>query len=104
MSPPILGESDIAAIMDDLKRSGATVEVTFGSIKTTGLFDHDAVELFGGDMPPVIGADNILHVQATSLPGLASGNALTVDGGSYSVLKVLPYGDGAMIRVALRNA
>ena len=41
--------------------------------------------------------------RAARSPGLASGASLTVGGTAYVVLKVLPYGDGAMTRVALRK-
>jgi len=98
-----LGESDIAAMLADLAAAGGGVEVRLGETAVTGLLDREAAELFGGDMPAVISADEAVHVQSGALPGLASGEAITVDGHAYAVLKVLPYGDGAMVRIALRK-
>ena len=65
--------------------------------------DREAVEILGGEMPAVVAADEIVHLQSGVLPGLGSGAAITVDGTDYTVLKVLPYGDGAMVRIALRT-
>lgn len=98
-----LGESDIAEMLADLAQAGGGVDVTLGSTTVKGLKDHEAVELFGGDMPTVVSADDVVHVQSGVLPGLASGASLTVGGVGYVALKVLPYGDGAMTRVVLRK-
>ncbi|MFH1845186.1 MAG: hypothetical protein ABIF77_18525 [bacterium] len=98
-----LGESDITAILVDLAEAGGGVEVTLGATTVTGLLDREAVEILGGEMPAVVAADETVHVQSGALPGLVSGAAITVGGAAYTVLKVLPYGDGAMTRVALRK-
>lgn len=98
-----LGESDIAAMLEDLAAAGGGVEVRLGSTTVHGLLDREAVELFGGEMPALVAADEVVHVQSGTLPGLSAGAAITVDGVAYAVLKVLPYGDGAMTRVALRK-
>jgi hypothetical protein len=98
-----LGESDIAEMLADLALSGGGVEVTLGSTTVTGLKDHEAAELFGGDMPAIVSADEVVHIQSGVLPGLVSGASITVDGVAHLVLKVLPYGDGAMTRIALRK-
>ena len=98
-----LGESDISVMMADLASAGGGVEVILGDSKVTGLLDREAVELFGTEMPAVVAAEEIVHVQSGALPGLASGTSITVAGTGYTVLKVLPYGDGAMTRVVLRK-
>lgn len=98
-----LGESDIAAMLADLTSAGGGVEVTLGSTTVHGILDREAVELFGGEMPAVIAADEVVHVQSGALAGLASGVSITVEGVAYVVLKALPYGDGAMTRIALRK-
>ncbi len=98
-----LGESDIAAMLADLAQAGGGVDVTLGSKTVHGLLDREAAEIFGGDMPAVVSADEVIHVQSGGLPGLASGASITVGGIAYVVLKVLPYGDAAMSRVALRK-
>ncbi len=54
-------------------------------------------------MPALVAADETVHIKSGSLPGLASGVSITVGGTNYVVLKVLPYGDGAMTRIALRK-
>ncbi len=97
-----LGE-DIKAMLADLAGSVGAVEVTVGAVTVYGLLDRDVFEVLGGEMPAVVAADEVVHVQAGVLPGLQSGAAITVGGTAYVVLKVLPYGDGAMIRVALRK-
>ena len=98
-----LGETDIAAMLADLAAAGGGVDVTLGATTVTGLLDREAAELLGGEMPAVVAADEIVHVQSGTLPGLASGMPITVGGTSYVILKVLPYGDGAMTRIALRK-
>ncbi len=98
-----LGASDIAAMLADLADAEGAVEVTLGAVTTNGLLDQGAVELLGGEMPGVIGAEDIVHIRSGILPGLESGVAITVNGTSYKVLQVLPYGDGAMTRIALRK-
>jgi hypothetical protein len=97
------GEADIAAIMADLAEAGACVEVQFDGQKTQGLYDHEAVEILGAEMPAIVAADQVVHIQQGQLQGLDSGALVIVDGVSYRILKALPYGDGAMVRVALRQ-
>ena len=98
-----LGESDIPVILADLAAAGGGVEVTLGGITVMGLLDRDATEVLGGEMPAVVTAEQAVHVQSGMLPGLQPGAAITVSGTAYVVLKVLPYGDGAMARVLLRT-
>jgi len=100
-----LGESDIDAMLADLAEADSTVEVTLGATTVTGLFDRAAVQFFDGDMPTVISESEAVHVRAGSLPGLEPGASITITIGTtsttYSVLRVLKYGDGAMERIAL---
>lgn len=98
-----LGGFDIAAMLADLAEAGGVVEVTLGDVTVFGLLDREAVEILGGEMPAIVAADEIVHVQSGVLPGLQSGASITVGGTAYTALKVLPYGDGAMVRVALRT-
>lgn len=97
------GESDITAMLADLAEAGATVAVTIGETTVNGLLDHQAVEVLGDEMPGVIANEKGVHVKTGSLPGLASGAAITVGGTAYIVRESLPYGDGAMTRIALRT-
>ena len=98
-----LGDEDVGAMLADLAEAGGGVDVTLGTMTVTGLLDREAVEIFGGEMPAVVAADEIVHVRSGALPGLASGTPVTVGGVDYVVLKVLSYGDGAMTRIALRK-
>ena len=98
-----LGDEDVGAMLADLAEAGGGVDVTLGTMTVTGLLDREAVEIFGGEMPAVVAADEIVHVRSGALPGLASGAPVTVGGVDYVVLKVLSYGDGAMTRIALRK-
>lgn len=97
----VLGEGDIEEMLEDLAEAQGAVEVTLGAYTVTGLFDRAAVQIFDGDMPTIVPDGETVHVKAGSLPGLAPDAALVVDGVAYRVNKVLPYGDGAMIRVEL---
>lgn len=98
-----LCEADVAAMLSDLAEAGGGVDVTLGATTVTGLLDREAVEILGGEMPAVVAADEIVHIRSGALSGLASGAPVTVGGVDYVVLKVLPYGDGAMTRIALRK-
>ncbi len=98
----VFGGLDIPAMLADLAEADGVVEVTLGGTTVFGLLDREAIEILGGEMPAVVAADEIVHVQSGALPGLKSGVPITVDGTAYVVLKVLPYGDGAMVRVVLR--
>lgn len=91
-------------MLADLDSADGAVEVIFGALSTTGLFDRAAVQFFDGDMPTMIAEGEAIRIQDGSLPGLAPEDSITVAGTSYGVLRMLPYGDGAMIRVALTKA
>lgn len=99
-----LGDADITEILADLAEAGGAVEVTFGAITVTGLFDRAAVQFFDGEMATLIAEGEAVHIKAGSLSGLEPAAAITVDGTSYKVLRILSYGDGAMQRIALTNA
>ena len=99
-----LGGADIAEMLKDLAAAGGTVDVVFGSTTVYGILDKDAVEIFGEEMPPIIGADEVVQVQSGAFTDLVPGSSLTVGGVSYKALKgPMPYGDGAMVRIPLRN-
>jgi hypothetical protein len=99
----VLGGDDIPAILADLKALGATVDVVFGSLSTTGLRDSEATEIFGGDTPPVVAGEESVHVQTGVLTAITSGSSITVDAVSWIVREAMPYGDGAMTRLVLRK-
>ncbi len=96
-----LGEADINEILADLAEANSAVAVTHNGTTTTGLFDRVALQIFDGEMPTTIPDGETVHIAAGSLPDLAPGVAITVDGVAFNVLRVLPYGDGAMERIAL---
>lgn len=97
----ILGEADIGPMLADILAMGGAVAVTFGSTTVAGLYDRDAVEIFGADTGPTIAEELVVHIQAGRLPGLVSGSTITVDGAAHRVTRVLPYGDGAMARIVM---
>lgn len=97
----ILGESDIAAMLADLDLADGAVEVVSGAYSTTGLFDRAALQIFDGEMPTTVADGEAIHIEAGSLPGLSPGGDLTVGGLTHKVRALLPYGDGAMLRVSL---
>lgn len=97
----ILGEADLVVMFADLAEAGATVAVMHEGTTVDGLLDESAVEIFGDNAPPVIATDESVVVIMSQLPGLEAGDAITVDGVAKKVLKVLPYGDGAIGQVAL---
>lgn len=98
-----LGDTDIASVLTDLEQCGGTVEVLFGGVTVPGLWDHDAVELLEGAGPGVVANEKAVHVQASALTGLASGEAITVEETTYTIREALPYGDGALVRIMLRD-
>lgn len=98
------GDADIGAVLEDLEQCGATVEVTLGGTTAQGLWDHDALEILEGAGPGVVANEKAVHVQASSMPEVDSGASITVAGETYTVREALPYGDGAMIRIALRES
>lgn len=98
-----LGDSDIDAMLTDLSALDGTVDVTIGGTTVKGLYDEEAQELLGGDMPGVIGTDKVVHVKTGALSGLVPGVSITVGGTAYKAREVLPYGDGAMTRVFLSS-
>lgn len=98
----VLGAADIAEVLADLAAAGGAVEVTLGSTTVTGLFDRTTIQIFDGDMPTALVDGESVHIQAGTLPGLKPGSALTVDDVAYKALRVLAYGEGAMVRIALR--
>ena len=99
--PGILGEADIPAMIADLADADSAVEVTLGATTVMGLFDRAAVQFFDGEMATLIAPGEAVHIPADSLPDLEPGAAVTVEGVSFKVLRILPYGDGAMVRIAL---
>jgi len=98
-----LGASDIAAMLADLADAEGAVKVKLGGITVNGLLDEEAVELLGTEMPGVIAADLLVHIATDSLPGLTSGSTVSVDNVPYKTLNAKVYGDGAMMRIALRT-
>jgi len=99
--PSILGNSDIGEMIEDLAQAGGAVEVRFGSATTWGLFDRASAELFAGEMPTLVADAEGVHIKSGSLPGIASGSDVTVDGTAYKVMKVILHGDGGMQWLAL---
>jgi len=102
----ILGEEDIDEMLADQLMVDGAVEVTLGATKVTGLLDRAAVQFYDGEMPTMIAEGEAVHVKTGSLPGLEEENApISVTEGTttthYTVLRLLPYGDGAMTRIAL---
>lgn len=67
------------------------VVVTRGSATTTGVLDMPSEVIAGG---MVITTDYALTVKSSALPGLAYGDALTVDGAAYTVREVRAQDDG----------
>lgn len=98
-----LGDTDVGAVLTDLEQCGGTVEVIFGGTPVPGLWDHDAVELLEGAGPGIVANEKAVHVQASALSGLASGASITVDGTTYTIREALPYDDGGLVRIMLRD-
>lgn len=98
-----LGSADLAVMLADLAAAGGGVSVTLGATTVTGLMDREAMQVLEGDMPGGIADERAVHVETGALTGLTSGSAITVDGTAYVVREALPYGDGAMTRIALRT-
>lgn len=75
--------------------SNLTVPVVFGATTTRGLFDHEAALVDDGMGNEVKREQRKVTVRTGSLPSTCKqGSTLTVDGASYEVRAVLPFGDG----------
>jgi len=81
----------------------ATLNISGTIYTVNGLRDRDAIEFFGGEGTGVQATDDAVHVQASALPGLEVGSAITIDGTSFTVHAIQPYSDGAMIRILPRT-
>lgn len=90
---------DITAMLDELG-----VSVTLGANETKGLVDYADELLLESDVSASIGRMLAVTIKTGSLPGLAVGSTLTVDGSAYKAREVLRIGDGALTRVLLGGA
>jgi hypothetical protein len=88
--------SDITAMLDELG-----VSVTLGTNETKGLVDYADELVLETDVTASVGRMIAVTIKTGSLPGLAIGSALTVDGSPYKAREVLRIGDGALTRVML---
>jgi riboflavin synthase alpha subunit len=74
------------------------VSVTDGTTATTGILDRPGEVIAGGQ---VVSIEYALTVKSSAYPSLKFGDALTVDGASYTVRHVQPADDGAFSLVYL---
>jgi hypothetical protein len=85
-------------MLEDMGMDGAggTVEVTHGSATTLGLYDKAGVGIFDGEMSGVTAEGESVLIVAGSLPNVAPGEAITVDGVAFKVRSgPRAIGDGA---------
>jgi len=94
-----LGDSDIAAILADLKILGEAVDVVLGGTTTQGVLRLN-YELLGFEGQQVERVPAVT-IKTGSLPGLAIGSTLTVGGVSYTARDVWPGDDGGLTDVIL---
>ena len=82
------------------------VDVTIGGVTKKGLVDTpDRVLLeVMGDRAGVIGAMISVLLKTNDFPGLKVGDALVVDGATYTARERLREGDGALVRVMCKKA
>jgi hypothetical protein len=90
---------DITAMLDELG-----VSVILGTNETKGVVDYADELVLETDVTASVGRMIAVTIKTGSLPGLAIGSALTVDGGNYKAREVLRIGDGALTRVMLGGA
>jgi hypothetical protein len=88
--------SDIMAMLDELG-----VSVSLGANETKGLIDYADELVLETDVTASVGKMMAVTIKTGSLPGLAVGMALTVDGVNYKAREVLRTGDGALTRIML---
>ncbi len=91
--------SDITTMLDELG-----VNVILGANETKGLVDYADELVLETDVTASVGKMIAVTIKTGSLPGLAVGAALTVDGVVYKAREVLRLGDGALTRVMLGGA
>lgn len=94
------GASDIPALLAD-----TGVDVIFGAVTVKGLLDREVpeallpIEESGGVAETV----SSVVIKTGSLPGIAGGSAITVDGVSWKVRSVRPMEDGELTMLLVRR-
>jgi hypothetical protein len=88
--------SDITAMLDELG-----VSVILSANETKGFVDYADELVLETDVTASVGRMIAVTVKTGSLPGLAIGSALIVDGSAYKAREVLRIGDGALTRIML---
>lgn len=88
--------SDIKAVLDELG-----VSVILSANETKGLIDYADELVLETDVTASVGRMIAVTIKTGSLPGLAVGSAITVDGSPYKAREVLRLGDGALTRIML---
>lgn len=94
------GDDDLAMMLSD----AFAVAVTFGATTTSGIVGFHDVQQFDEDgSVRVIGRERAVTLTTAEAASLATGDAITVDGSSYTVREKLAQTDGATTLVFLRG-
>lgn len=101
MSPTYFEEGDVTAMIED---SPDAVDVTIGSTTVKGLRDTVDPEVLAGEGTMARGKQREVSVATDSLPGLAKGAAITVEGESFKVSDFEQVEDGALTVIRVREA
>jgi hypothetical protein len=76
------------------------VLAVFGARTAMVLLDMPGEEIFGGMQQST---EYAITYRSTDLPGLAAGDAGTVDGVAYKVRQTTPHDDGRIIKAMLKK-
>lgn len=94
--PPAIVSRHLAAMLS----GPLSVPVVFGSITTSGLYDHDAT-LIEDAVGEVKRESRVVIVRTGVLTNAKQNSRITVDGTSYEIRQVLPMEDGSLTRYLL---
>jgi hypothetical protein len=88
------GAADLPVLLADFG-----VDVSIQSVTVKGLTDRAGGESFPGEQAQAFGASLVVTIETGSLPGLAAGEAIVVDGVTRTVRHHEPIDDGAWTRI-----
>ena len=88
--------ADLAAFLDDFG-----VAVVWGGVQTAGIYDAPGALQINAQL---VDTDHALRFRTASLPGLDTGEEITVNAIDYVVRYVLPVGDGSFSVATMQQA
>jgi len=86
-----------------LQHAGSGKRMILGSVSTPCIFEERAVEVFDDRNAGSMGNAKTALIQRGSLPGIAIGSRVSIDGVEYDVRARPPVDEGALTRLFLKD-